>query len=182
MLTRVPFGNRNPVQFIKAADNKGLRNGVIMSDTMHLYVNTPVENMPGTSFSTIAEALASLTESPVSEGEKVFPAPISDLPQVIIHIGKGIYREKLLITRPNVTLEGAGADQTILVFGDAAFDLMPEGDKRGTFRTASVRIDTHDFTARNLTFQNDSGFGHTVGQALAVYVDGTLRMFGTDEV
>lgn len=91
---------------------------------------------------------------------------------MILHIGKGIYREKLVITRPNITFEGTGGDETILVYGDAAFDLMPEGDKRGTFRTASVRIDTHDFTARNLTFQNDSGYGHTVGQALAVYVDG----------
>lgn len=54
---------------------------------------------------------------------------------------------------------------------------MPEGDKRGTFRTASVRIDTHDFTAKHLTFQNDSGFGHTVGQALAVYVDGDRNAF-----
>lgn len=56
---------------------------------------------------------------------------------------------------------------------------MPEGDKRGTFRTASVRIDTHDFTAKHLTFQNDSGFGHTVGQALAVYVDGDRNAFMT---
>lgn len=56
---------------------------------------------------------------------------------------------------------------------------MPDGDKRGTFRTASVRIDTHDFTAKHLTFQNDSGFGHTVGQALAVYVDGDRNAFMT---
>lgn len=96
---------------------------------------------------------------------------------MILHIGKGIYREKLVITRPNITFEGTGGDETILVYGDAAFDLMPEGDKRGTFRTASVRIDTHDFTARNLTFQNDSGYGHTVGQALAVYVDGDRNAF-----
>lgn len=96
---------------------------------------------------------------------------------MIVHIGEGIYREKLVINRPNVTFEGAGTDKTILVYGDAAFDLMPDGDKRGTFRTASVRIDTHDFTAKHLTFQNDSGFGHTVGQALAVYVDGDRNAF-----
>ena len=49
---------------------------------------------------------------------------------------------------------------------------MPEGDRRGTFRTATLRIDTHDFTAENLTIQNDAGYGHTVGQALALYADG----------
>ena len=150
-----------------------------MSDKMplHYYVNMPGNTLPGTSFTTIGEALASLPEFPASECEKKFPAPVSDLPPVIVHIGEGIYREKLVINRPNVTFEGAGTDKTILVYGDAAFDLMPDGDKRGTFRTASVRIDTHDFTAKHLTFQNDSGFGHTVGQALAVYVDGDRNAF-----
>ena len=147
---------------------------LFMSDktSLHYYVNMPGNTLPGTSFSTITEALTALTDSSCLSCEKQFPAPVSDLPPVIVHIGEGIYREKIIITRPNVTFEGAGADKTILVYGDAAFDLMPEGDKRGTFRTASVRIDTHDFTAKHLTFQNDSGFGHTVGQALAVYVDG----------
>ncbi|MFR2747506.1 MAG: pectinesterase family protein [Roseburia hominis] len=148
-----------------------------MSDTIHLYVNMSGNTIPGTSFATIGEALASLPDVPASESGKQFPASVSELPPVILHIGKGIYREKLVITRPNITFEGTGGDETILVYGDAAFDLMPEGDKRGTFRTASVRIDTHDFTARNLTFQNDSGYGHTVGQALAVYVDGDRNAF-----
>ena len=147
-----------------------------MSDTIHLYVNMPGNHVPGTSFSTIGEALASLDGNDET-GEKQFPAPVSGLAPVILHIGRGIYREKLVITRPNVTFEGSGCNDTILVYGDAAKDLMPEGDNRGTFRTASVRIDTHDFTAKHLTFQNDSGYGHTVGQALAVYVDGDRNAF-----
>ena len=125
-----------------------------MSDktSLHYYVNMPGNTLPGTSFSTITEALTALTDSSCLSCEKQFPAPVSDLPPVIVHIGEGIYREKIIITRPNVTFEGAGADKTILVYGDAALDLMPDGDKRGTFRTASVRIDTHDFTAKHLTF------------------------------
>ena len=90
-----------------------------------------------------------------------------------IHIGSGIYREKLTVTRPGVTLQGEGNDRkdVILVYGDSALDLMPEGDKRGTFRTASVHIDAPDFTARRLTIQNDAGSSHKVGQALALYLD-----------
>lgn len=65
----------------------------------------------------------------------------------------------------------------MLVWGDGAFDNMPEGDKRGTFRTASVRIDTHDFTAKHLTFKNDAGYGRDAGQALALYVDGDRIYF-----
>ena len=80
-----------------------LQIGVTMSDKMplHYYVNMPGNTLPGTSFTTIGEALASLPEFPASECEKKFPAPVSDLPPVIVHIGEGIYREKLVINRPN---------------------------------------------------------------------------------
>ena len=139
---------------------------------LHIYVNM-TGNTPN--YPTITEALESLHYK--SDCEKQFPAPVTDLPAAIIHIGEGTYREKLVVSRPNVTFLGAGRDKTVLVYGQGAFELMPEGDKRGTFRTASVRIDTHDFTARHLTFQNDAGFGHTVGQALALYVDGDRNVF-----
>lgn len=140
---------------------------------IHLYVN-----MPGHSpnFPTVTQALESV---PCEAAEKSFPAPKSGLTPVTIHIGKGVYREKLVITRPNLTLSGEGEsrDDVVLVYGHGAADLMPEGDKRGTFRTASVHIDTHDFTARHLTFQNDAGYGQDVGQALALYVDGDRNYF-----
>ena len=147
------------------------------NSTQHLYVN-----MPGHTpcFVTIKEALDSVSWDPErQEGEKRYPAPHVSISPVIIHIGSGVYREKLVIQRPCVTLLGEGEkrEDVVLVYGDAAYDIMPEGDKRGTFRTASVRIDTHDFTARHLTFQNDAGFGHTVGQALALYVDGDRCYF-----
>ncbi|MDE6638956.1 MAG: pectin methylesterase [Acetatifactor sp.] len=142
-------------------------------EIIHLYVNMPGYT-PG--FSTVAAALESIQ---MQEPEKTYPAPFSDAAPAVIHIGPGVYREKLVITRPNLTLlgEGENRDDTMLVWGDAAFDDMPEGDKRGTFRTASVRIDTHDFTARHLTFKNDAGYGHDVGQALALYVDGDRIYF-----
>lgn len=139
----------------------------------HIYVNIP-HCVP--CFDTVGAALKSIA---YEEPEKEYPAPFSDVPPVVIHIGRGIYREKLVITRPNLTLQGESENRgdVVLVYGDGAYDDMPEGDKRGTFRTASVRIDTHDFTARHLTFQNDAGYGHTVGQALALYVDGDRNYF-----
>lgn len=147
---------------------------------IHLYVNMP-QYSPN--FSTVSAALHFVCHDAAPENfffeeeEKCFPAKISDIEPVIVHIGEGTYREKLVVTRPNVTFLGAGQDKTILVYGQGAFEQMPEGDRRGTFRTASVRIDTHDFTAKQLTFQNDAGFGHTVGQALALYVDGDRNYF-----
>lgn len=146
--------------------------------TIHLYVN-----MPGhaPSHDSVSAALAALDPGRDirEEQEKAYPASPSGLAPAVIHIGRGVYREKLVITRPNLTLQGEGEsrEDVTLVYGDAASDLMPEGDRRGTFRTASVRVDTHDFTARRLTFQNDAGYGHTVGQALALYVDGDRNYF-----
>lgn len=168
-----------------------------------MYINQPTEihfyvNMPGHSpcYSTVSEALEALSHqapcavhttpdntafqpSKDTPTNQVYPAPHSDIPPAIIHIGKGIYRERLVISRPNVALQGEGKSpqDVILVYGDGAFHLMPEGDKRGTFRTATVRIDAQDFTARNLTFQNDAGPGYTAGQALALYVDGDRAYF-----
>ena len=93
---------------------------------LHLYVNIPGHTL---CFATITAALDSLP--PAAGQEKKYPAPISALPPAILHIGSGTYRERLVITRPNLILCGEGntpSDVTI-VWGDAAFDEMPEGDR-----------------------------------------------------
>ena len=43
-----------------------------------------------------------------------------------IEIGPGIYREKLVCEKQNITLRGAGADQTRVVWGDGG-KLPPPG-------------------------------------------------------
>lgn len=142
-------------------------------NTIELYVNYPSRK---DSFRTIGDAIAWLSKDyQLTEAE--YPAPMEDIPLAIIHIAPGIYREKLVLERPNVTLLGENAASTILVYGDYAFDIMEDGSKRGTFRTASFRIHTHDVCVKNLTFRNDSGSGCVVGQALALYVDGDRNSF-----
>lgn len=54
---------------------------------------------------------------------------------------------------------------------------MPEGDKRGTFRTQSVFIDADHFYACDISFCNEAGQGNKVGQALAMYADGDHLIF-----
>ena len=103
--------------------------------------------------------------------------PENNTEEVIVHIAPGVYRELIEIKKPFVTLLGEKAEDTILVYGNYANEIMEDGIKRGTFRSYSVLIDTHDFTARNITFQNDAGFGCEVGQALALYVDGDRCAF-----
>jgi pectinesterase len=90
---------------------------------------------------------------------------------VTIRIKAGVYSEKIWIEKPNIRLVGEGAGNTILTYGDAANDMMPDGEKRGTFRSYSIFIGADDVVAEHLTFANSAGDGRKVGQALAAYVD-----------
>lgn len=97
--------------------------------------------------------------------------------QVIIFLHEGIYKEKLYIDRPFITIIGDGAEKTVITYDDYALNKMPDGTKRGTFRTQTMLIYTHDFTAKDITIENNAGFGKKVGQALALYVDGDRNKF-----
>lgn len=114
-------------------------------------------------FTSIQEALDSLPSDNPSE--------------TILFIHKGIYKERLTITVPYVTFLGESRDDTILTYDRYA--QMPSDDigKLGTFRSYSCLIDTHDFTARHITFENTAGPGTKVGQALALYADGDRLHF-----
>lgn len=114
-------------------------------------------------FKSIGEALRSLPTDPTEEQ--------------VLYIHKGFYEEQISITVPYVTFIGEDAESTILSYGLYARMTMEDGMKRGTFRTYSCLIDTHDFTARNLTFENSAGIGTDVGQALALYADGDRLFF-----
>ena len=96
---------------------------------------------------------------------------------VEIHIAPGIYHEHLDITEPYITLVGAGADQTVITGNLGGYEILEDGLKRGTFRTQTVFVHTHDFTARDLTIENAAGPGHIVGQAIALYADGDRICF-----
>jgi pectinesterase len=114
-------------------------------------------------YTTIANALKSV--------------PVDNKEKVTIFIRRGVYHEKLIIDRPYICLEGEELEETIITYDDYALMMMTDGVKRGTFRTPTVFINTHDFTAKNITFQNTAGFGNKVGQALALYVDGDRVVF-----
>ncbi len=141
--------------------------------TIDIYVNYPSMSP---NFTSVNEALASLS---IYEEEVCYPAPNKpdNLASVVVHIAPGVYEEQVVVSRPFVTFLGEDAENTVLTYGLGAFEVLADGVKRGTFRTASVRIDTHDFLAKNITFRNSAGFGHTVGQALALYVDGDRNIF-----
>lgn len=68
------------------------------------------------------------------------------------------------------------SSDTVISYDDYALDLMEDGSKRGTFRTYTLFIDTHDVTLQHLTIENASGDSATHGQAIALYADGDRLM------
>ena len=113
----------------------------------------------------------------VIPGENAIARAIDMLPpddgtRAVIRLAPGVYREKLVLARANTVLEGESRENTRIVWGDGALELLPDGMKRGTFRTATLRTDAPNVTLRNLTVQNDAAPREAAGQAIALYADG----------
>ena len=94
-----------------------------------------------------------------------------------IEIGPGIYREKLVCEKQNITLRGAGADQTRVVWGDGGKLPHPDGRPTHTFRSYTAFFSGENLTVEDLTIENDAGPGAQVGQAVAAYVDSAHAVF-----
>lgn len=142
-------------------------------NTKFIYVNCPEKK---SNFQTITEALQYISKDYLQK-EPTYPATFDPISHVTIYIGAGIYREKIVVERPNITFVGDATNPPTLVYNDYANDIMEDGSKRGTFRTASFRIHCQDISFENLIFQNDAGYGYKVGQALALYIDGDRIAF-----
>lgn len=124
----------------------------------------PLYSKPGgLTFTTIGDAL---DEAKNYTGE-----------EITIEIAPGIYRERLEIQQPNIFFQGTDSTKTILTYDACAKSILPDGEKRGTFRTPTLFINADDFHASNMSFENCAGKGADVGQALALYVDGDRIVF-----
>jgi pectinesterase len=97
--------------------------------------------------------------------------------QVIIHIKKGIYHEKLIIPswKTKISLIGEDKENTIITNADYSGKANPGGndafgkDKFTTYTSYTVLVQGNDFVAENLTIENTSG---PIGQAVALHVEG----------
>jgi pectin methylesterase-like acyl-CoA thioesterase len=95
----------------------------------------------------------------------------------VISIAPGTYREVLTIDKPHIHLRSpySDASKTVIVFDKSA------GTAGGTGNSATVNITGDDFTAENLTFQNDFNAHHPQvsqgSQAVAVKVTGDREIF-----
>lgn len=65
------------------------------------------------------------------------------------------FREKVNIPtlKSFITIEGAGAEKTIVQWGDTAQTLGPNGRPVGTFGSATFAVNSPYFIAKNITFK-----------------------------
>lgn len=96
---------------------------------------------------------------------------------ITIYIKPGIYKEKLYISKSFISLIGEDPKNTIITYGDYAQKDFNEAEKYGTFRSYTAFIGGDHFYAQNITFENSSGLGSEVGQAIAAYVDSDCAHF-----
>ena len=106
-------------------------------------------------------------------------AAVSKVPATggVVSVAPGIYRERVIVTQPHVTLRSANPDpaKTVIVF---SLSRSTRGAQSGT---ATVRIHADDFTAENITIQNDFYRSHKVDEkssgAPALSVTGDRNVF-----
>lgn len=103
--------------------------------------------------------------------EAIAQLPPDDGTPVTLRLAAGEYREKCTLSRANTILEGDGAENTRIVWNDGAYTILPDGMKRGTFRTATLLVDAPHVRLQNLTVENDAVPRCEVGQAVALYAD-----------
>lgn len=90
---------------------------------------------------------------------------------VTVHIGEGVYKEKIVIPAQltNVVFEGVSPEKTVITY-----DHHANIDHMGTFRTYTVKVDGSDLLFRNLTIENNAP---RLGQAVALHTEGDRLHF-----
>jgi pectinesterase len=91
-----------------------------------------------------------------------------------IVLAPGIYEEKVVVWEWNTRLSliGAGRENTVIRWDDH-FERMDRG-RNSTFHTATLRVESNDFRAFDLTVVNSAG---PVGQAIALSVNADRVVF-----
>ncbi len=103
--------------------------------------------------------------------------PVNNKNPFLVFIKNGIYREKLHLdaSKNYITVLGEDKFKTILTYDDHTGKNSEKGDTINTRTSWSFLIQSKNFKAENITFQNDAGF--SAGQAVAVESDGDKAVF-----
>lgn len=103
-------------------------------------------------------------------------APTNSTTPYYILVKSGVYNEKDTVptNRPNIVMVGENVLTTVIYFNDNANTLY-NGSAVGTSGSSAFFVNGANFTAFNITFQNNSGVA--AGQAVAVNISGDKAAF-----
>ncbi len=93
-------------------------------------------------------------------------------PGTTIHLAPGVYRQKVVIRTPGLTVIGSGADRTRIVYDDYAKKTHKDGFAYITFRTYTLAVCADGVTLRDLSVINDALQPELKGQEVALSVVG----------
>ena len=104
-----------------------------------------------------------------SDLQKIFD---SAAPGETVILPEGTFRQKCKITTPGLTVVGAGADKTVLIYDDYAKKIDEAGMEYVTFRTWTLAVCADGVTMRDLAVVNVAGHPERKGQEVALTVYG----------
>ncbi|MDE6586180.1 MAG: pectin esterase [Clostridia bacterium] len=109
--------------------------------------------------------------------KEFFITPADDIQSIVngltepavLHLAKGIYRQKIEICADDVTVIGEGED-TVITFDDYARKIHADGQEYNTFRTYTLCVTGERVKIKNLTVENSNDDPRTAGQCVALSV------------
>ncbi|GAV84341.1 Pectinesterase domain-containing protein [Cephalotus follicularis] len=142
-LTKTQFAEQQFMKWVKFVGS--LKHSVFKVAENKLspsYTLTVAKNPAAGDFTSIQDAIDSL--------------PFINLVRVVIKVHAGVYTEKVSIPpfKSFITIEGEGADETIVQWGDTAQTPGPIGQPMGTYASATFGVNSPYFIAKNITFKN----------------------------
>ena len=112
-------------------------------------------------------SMESIQATPEDDLQKIFDsAPENSC----IFLSEGVYRQKTVIRTPGLTVIGAGADKTRIVYGDYAKKRDFLGAEYNTFRTWTLAVCADGVTLKHLTVENDALAPELLVQEVALSV------------
>lgn len=112
----------------------------------------------------------SISVSPEDDLQAVFDSAQEN---TVIRFSPGVYRQKAVIRVPGLTLVGAGAGETKLIYDDYARKRDALGAQYNTFRTYTLAVCADRVTIQDLAVINDALHPELKGQEVALSVCGT---------
>ena len=108
-----------------------------------------------------------ITVCPEDDSQKVFDG-ITEPTEIFLK--NGVYRQKLVLSKPDITLKGESREGAIISYGDYAKKIHADGREYNTFRTYTLCITGENTRLENLTVENCAPPPRIGGQCVALHV------------